>query len=123
MRLEIALQPLQQRPILPLARFEETRVPRKAAESGQPRLGRVGVIRHQAREGPRIDPIARHILDRSADSECQQPEIDLIADLETELRHQSGWQEYAVSPQHCVGVPCPVRQLYLAVQRVLLLYP
>src|SRR5215471_20189555 len=100
MRPEIALQPLQQRLIPPLARFEKTRVPHKAAEFGQPRLGRIGVIRHHTREWPGIDPIARHILDRSADSECQQPEIDLIADLETELHHQSGWQEYAVSPQH-----------------------
>src|SRR5215468_12254212 len=100
MRLEIALQPLQQRLILPLARFEKTRAPHRAAEFGQPRRLRIGVIRHHAWEGPGIDPIARHILDRSADSECQQPEIDLIADLETELRHQSGWQEYAVSTQH-----------------------
>src|SRR5262245_12730018 len=99
MRPEIALQPLHQRPILPLARFEKTRVPHKAAESGHPRLGRIGVIRYHARKGPGIDPIARHILDCSADSECQEPEIDLIADLEAELRHQSGRQEYAVSTQ------------------------
>src|SRR5262245_46213521 len=94
-RLEIALQFLQQRLILPLARFEKFRIPQKTAEAGKSSPGRVRVVHHRAWKWSEIDPIARRLLDRPAHSESQPAEVDLITDLEVELRHQNGRQEYA----------------------------
>src|SRR5262249_4205498 len=121
LRREIALQSFQQRLILPLARFEKARVPHKAAEPGQPRPGRIRVVHHHARERPDIDPVTRHLLDHTTHDECQPSHSGLIADLEVELRQQSGWQERAAALQHRVRVTGAARQPHLAVQRELLL--
>src|SRR5262249_4285524 len=102
--LQVTLQGFKQRLHIALAGFEERAVADAAAPFIHTGGERVVIIDNHARaEAEGVHPAARLALDFAANREIEVADPDLVADLQTERRHQALFDQRATIFQQIVG--------------------